>query len=99
MQCTVTNQTVLQLDGNIVVVEQDADSRQSANVSDENAHGLNIVEVPRLKDHVDGAGEDVGEQEDSKAIAVESVQDPAGSVGDAALLDRAALGAVQGREH
>jgi hypothetical protein len=99
MQYTVTKGNRLQLDGNVVVVEQDTDSRQSADVSDKNAHGLDIVEVPRLKDHVDSAGENVGEQEEGKTVAVESVQDPAGSVGDAALLDRTALGAVQGREH
>lgn len=81
------------------MVQQDADGGDGANVSDEDGHGADVAEMPRLEAQVDGAGEEVGQQEEGEAVAVESVQDPAGGVADAALLDRAALGAVQGGEH
>ena len=81
------------------MVQQDTNAGEGEDVSDQNAHGANIAEMPRLEAQVDSAGEDVGQQEESEAVAVESVQNLAGCVGDAALLDRLALGAVQSGEH
>lgn len=89
----------LQLDGDIIVVQHHTHSRKRENIPDKHSHRPSIAHVPSLDVHIDSAGEQVGEQEEREAIAVESVQDLAGGVGNAALLRHLALGEVEFGEH
>lgn len=88
----------LQLDRNVEVVKQHTDSRERANVSDQNSHRRRVSDVPSLDVEVDSASEDISQQEQHKAVAVESIQNLASGLGDAGLLDGLALGGVEAGE-
>jgi hypothetical protein len=94
-----THARPLQLDRNVVVVQQDTDSSNGADVSDKNTNGARVAHVPRLERQVDSTCKKIGQQEQRKSVAVESVQHLARRVGDSRLLDSLALGAVQFGEH
>lgn len=81
------------------MIQRNANSGEGGNVTDENGHGAGVAHVPCLEGEVDSTGKNVGEKEQRETVAVESVQDLAGRVGDPGLLDLLALGAVQLGEH
>ena len=81
------------------MVQRNANSGEGGDVTNKNGHGAGVAHVPCLKGEVDSTSKNVGEKEQREPIAVESVQDLAGGVGDPGLLDLLALGAVQLGKH